>query len=93
MYTEAETKALEAYPEATVEELAESLGKSQRSIIAKLAKMGRYRKERTTKNGEEIVTKEDLVAQIESYLDLQLSTLVKAGKQDLRALLKRLKGP
>ncbi len=93
MYTEAETKALEAYPETTVEELAESLGKSQRSIIAKLAKMGRYRKERMTKNGEEVITKEDLVAQIEDYLDLKLSTLVKAGKQDLRALLKRLKGP
>ena len=89
MYTEAETKALKKYPETSVEELAKETGKTTRSVIAKLAKMGLYRKEKTTKTGDPIISKLELVAMIEDKFG-PLPTLVKAGKQDLQRLVAQL---
>lgn len=92
MYTKEEEKELCRYPEASVEELAEKLGKSKRSIIAKLAKMKLYQTQpRTTKTGDKIISKEDLVAELEFMLDIEIPTLVKSGKEDLRKLEARVR--
>ena len=53
----------------TVDELAQTLGKTTRSIIAKLSREGVYKAQpRTTKSGEPVVAKAELVAQIENTL-------------------------
>ena len=72
----------------TVDELANTLGKTTRSIIAKLSREGVYiAQPRTTKSGEPVVAKSELVAQIEAHFGIELPTLVKAGKQDLQRLV------
>ena len=72
----------------TVDELAETFGKTTRSIIAKLSREGVYiAQPRTTKSGEPVVAKAELVAQIEAHFGIELTTLVKAGKQDLQRLV------
>ena len=72
----------------TVDNLAEKMGKSVRSIIAKLSREGIYvTQERTTKTGEPVVRKAELVAQVEEHFGIQLPTLVKASKADLQTLL------
>lgn len=69
---------------ATVDSLADELNRSYRSIIAKLSAEGVYQvKERTTKTGEPIVKKEQLVADIEAWLGISVPTLAKTGKQEL----------
>jgi hypothetical protein len=71
----------------TVDKIAARIGKSPRSIIAKLASAGVYKTPvRTTKTGEPIVKKEELVADIERWLNISAETLVKTGKLDLKAL-------
>lgn len=91
-YTKEEEIRLGAYPGVSVEELAEELSKSPRSIIAKLSKMGIYQKAlRTTKTGDPIISKAELLAQIEEVLEIELPTLVKAGKEDLRKLSEALR--
>lgn len=88
-YTEAATASLvrdyTANPvKATVEKLAEEHGKSVRSIIAKLVREGVYvAQARTTKTGEPVVRKADLVAQIEASTGVEFPSLVKASKADL----------
>ena len=74
---------------ATVEALAETFGKSTRSIIAKLSREGVYvAQPKTTKAGAPIVRKADIVADIASVLGVELEapTLVKASKVDLLML-------
>lgn len=72
----------------TVDELAQTFGKTTRSIIAKLSREGVYvAQPRTTKSGEPVVAKAELVAQIEEHFGIELTTLVKAGKQDLQRLV------
>ena len=72
----------------TVDELASTLGKTTRSIIAKLSREGVYiAQPRTTKTGEPVVAKAELVSQIEEHFGIELPTLVKAGKQDLQRLV------
>ena len=72
----------------TVDNLAEQFGKSVRSIIAKLSREGIYvTQERTTKTGEPVVRKAELVAQLEDKIGIELPTLVKASKADLQELL------
>lgn len=72
----------------TVDELASTLGKTTRSIIAKLSREGVYiAQPRTTKTGEPVVAKSELVSQIEEHFGIELPTLVKAGKQDLQRLV------
>ena len=76
----------------TVEELAEELNKSVKSIIGKLSREGVYRKtEYTTKAGEKPVTKLELVQELTEKLQLQeweLAGLEKAPKTALKAILK-----
>jgi len=83
------TEAYTANPSReTVDELAEQLGKTTRSIIAKLSREGVYiAQPRTTKTGEPVVAKAELVAKIEEHFGIELTTLVKAGKQDLQRLV------
>jgi hypothetical protein len=72
----------------TVDELASTLGKTTRSIIAKLSREGVYQAQpRTTKTGEPVVAKAELVAVISEHFGIELPTLVKAGKQDLQRLV------
>lgn len=75
-----------------VNQIAERIGKSPRSVIAKLAAMGVYQTpQRTTKTGDPIIKKEKMVADLEEYLDIEIPTLVKAGKQDLQKLVNAVK--
>ena len=92
-YTDEQVSMMtEAYTEnptrETVDSLAETLGKTTRSIIAKLSREGVYQAQpRTTKSGEPVVAKAELVAQISEHFGIELPTLVKAGKQDLQRLV------
>ncbi|MGB0593147.1 MAG: hypothetical protein ACPGIF_02715 [Flavobacteriales bacterium] len=92
-YTEEMVNAMtEAYTENptrdTVDALAEEFGKTTRSIIAKLSREGVYvAQPRTTKSGEPVVAKAELVAQIAEHFGIEVPTLVKAGKQDLQRLV------
>jgi len=71
----------------TVDAIATRIGKTPRSVIAKLASAGVYQTPvRTTKTGDPIVKKEELVADIEKWLNISAETLVKTGKLDLKAL-------
>lgn len=91
-YTEEQTAEIVAEYEAnptreTVDVIAERLDKSVRSVIAKLSSAGVYRTpERVTKTGEPIEKKEELVVQISTWLGIEVPTLVKTGKQDLKTL-------
>lgn len=72
----------------SVEFLANKFGKSTRSVIAKLSREGIYvPMERKTKNGEPIVRKREIVAQIESHFGDNFPSLVKATKADLQKLV------
>ena len=72
----------------SVEFLANEFGKSTRSVIAKLSREGiDVAMERKTKNGEPIVRKHELVAQIEEYFSIEVPSLVKATKADLQKLV------
>ena len=86
------TEAYTANPtRETVDALAQQFGKTTRSIIAKLSREGVYiAQPRTTKSGEPVVSKAELVAQIQEHFGIELPTLVKAGKQDLQRLVDSL---
>ena len=72
----------------TVDELARHFGKTTRSIIAKLSREGVYiAQPRTTKSGEPVVAKAELVSEIQEHFGIQLPTLVKAGKAALQKLV------
>ena len=74
----------------TVENLADEMDKSIKSIIGKLSREGVYRKtEYTTKTGEKPVTKLEIVQELAERLELevwQLAGLEKAPKSTLKAL-------
>ncbi len=71
----------------TVDAIAARIGKSARSVIAKLAAAHVYQTpKRTTKTGEAIIKKEELVEDIGKWLDIEIPTLVKTGKLDLKKL-------
>ena len=83
-YTETPTRE-------TVDALAKDMGKTVRSVIAKLSREGVYvAQPRTTKSGEPVISKSELVAQINEHFGIELPTLVKAGKQDLAKLVEVL---
>jgi hypothetical protein len=85
-YTAAPTKA-------TVEMLSNQFKKTTRSIIAKLSREGVYVPQaRTTKSGEPIVRKEDIVSNIENALEIELPSLAKASKSDLSNLWEAVQG-
>ena len=72
----------------TVDALAKQFGKTTRSIIAKLSREGVYvAQPRTTKSGEPVVAKAELVSEIQEHFGIELPTLVKAGKADLQRLV------
>ena len=71
----------------TVDVLAQQFGKTTRSIIAKLSREGIYKAQpRTTKTGEPVISKAQYVSAISTHFEVELPTLVKAGKQDLAKL-------
>jgi hypothetical protein len=92
-YTEAQEKELrEKYTASpsreTVDLLADSYGKSPRSIIAKLSNMKIYiAPARTTKAGKPIVKKETLVNEICAILNVDAPSLAKANKLDLEKIV------
>ena len=100
-YTEEQTaEMVEAYtneptPEP-VEELANTLGKSKKSIIGKLSREGVYRREAyVSKTGEKPITKIEIVANIADHLGLEssdLSGLEKSPKEALRILERSVAG-
>jgi hypothetical protein len=83
------TEAYVANPtRETVEVLATSMGKSVRSVIAKLSREGVYvAQPKVTKTGEPVVRKQELVAELQSHFGINLPTLVKASKADLQRLV------
>jgi hypothetical protein len=91
-YTEELTKQIIAEYEAnptreTVDAIAARIGKSARSVIAKLAAAHVYQTpQRLTKTGEAIVKKEELVADIERWLEIEAPSLAKTGKLELKRL-------
>jgi len=91
MVSEMTTAYTENPTRETVDALAEQFGKTTRSIIAKLSREGVYiAQPRTTKSGEPVISKAELVAQIAEHFDIEVPTLVKAGKQDLQRLVDSL---
>tara|TARA_R100000231_G_scaffold66374_3_gene53191 strand:+ start:1303 stop:1698 length:396 start_codon:yes stop_codon:yes gene_type:complete len=78
----------------TVAELAQAFGKTTRSIIAKLSREGVYKAQpRTTKTGEPVVRKDELVAEMATILGIDeasIASVAKATKADLKNLVARL---
>ena len=95
-YTEAQAAEMEErYKEnptrETVNAIAKDFGKSERSVIAKLSKMGIYvTPKKVTKAGKPIIKKETLVQNICARLEVDLPSLVKTNKQDLEKLVEVL---
>jgi Zn-dependent M32 family carboxypeptidase len=91
-YTEEQTEEIIAEYEAnpsreTVEAISERINKSIRSVIAKLSSAGVYQTpQRTTKTGEQIEKKEEMVTQICTWLGVEANSLAKTGKQDLKRI-------
>lgn len=89
-YTETQTTELvQAYTAGeTVESLAERLGRSTRSIVAKLSREGVYKPKSKAKAGIRI-TKAEMVRYVEDMLQLEvgkLETLEKGSHEALEAL-------
>lgn len=79
---------------ATVDRLAEELNKSPRSIIAKLSNAGVYQPpQRLSKTGEPIVRKEDLAADIGAWFGIEVPSLAKGAKLELKKLHEALSNP
>ena len=88
MVSEMTTAYTENPTRETVDALAQQFGKTTRSIIAKLSREGVYiAQPRTTKSGEAVVSKSELVSEIADHFGIELPTLVKAGKADLQRLV------
>jgi len=100
-YTEKETEyMLETYAKKpskeTVEELANQLQRSKKSIIGKLSREGVYRREvYVSKTGEKPITKVEIVSNIAEGLGLEVGALLgleKSPKTTLRNLEKAVAG-
>ncbi len=100
-YTEDQTKyIIEAYREKpnreTVENLAEELDKSIKSIIGKLSREGVYRREiYKTKSGDLPVTKVEIVSNIADSLGIEVDSLFgleKTPKATLKILEEAIGG-
>ena len=78
----------------TVETIAQNLGKSVRSIVAKLSREGVYKKkEYKTKTGEAVVKKDahaDAIGAILQLPENDIESLTKANKSALRAIFEAL---
>lgn len=79
----------------TVENLAEELNKSIKSIIGKLSREGVYQKTvYKTKTGEDPVTKKELVEELSDLVGIEydmIAGLEKSPKIDLKRLVEILK--
>ncbi len=76
---------------STVEELSNELGKSSKSIIAKLVTLGVYKKMvKVTKAGKPVVRKSELVSKINAHFGFDMPSLVKATKDDLQNMVDNL---
>jgi hypothetical protein len=95
-YTPEQTaKIVEAYAAGTsVESIAEMVGKSVRSIVAKLSREGVYQKKTyKTKTGESVVKKDQHADAIGAILKLpenDIESLTKANKSALKAIFEAL---
>lgn len=78
----------------TVESIAESMGKTVRSVVAKLSREGVYRKkEYVSKTGEKPVKKDAHADGIGAILQLsegEIDSLTKANKSVLKAIFEAL---
>ncbi len=78
----------------TVESIAEALGKSVRSIVAKLSREGVYQKKQyVSKTGEKPVKKDahaDAIGAILKLPENDIESLTKANKSALRAIWEAL---
>ena len=76
---------------ATVDVIAEDLGKSVKSVIAKLVTLKVYVKAvKTAKTGKPVTSKKDLVAKINAHFNLEMPSLAKATKIDLQNMVDNL---
>ena len=88
-YTAEQESAMQADYQngVTVEKIAESLGKSTRSIIAKLSRLGVYKaKEYKTKTGEKVQKKDktaDAIGAVLKMTEAEIESLTKANKTAL----------
>jgi len=72
----------------TARTLAEDMGKSVKSVVAKLVSLGVYKKkERIAKNGGKIVQKAQLVKMIQDHYGIEVPSLQKATKIDLQKMV------
>lgn len=93
MYSEEEVEILrEHYLEnKDVDALSTMLGKSRRSIIGKLSRLGIYEKKvYLTKRGTNPITKLELRDKISLCLEVDCEGLEKAPKDTLRRILEKL---
>lgn len=78
----------------TVEAIAESLGKTVRSVVAKLSREGVYKKkEYVSKTGEKPVKKDahaDAIGAILRLSEGEIDSLTKANKSALKAIFEAL---
>lgn len=78
----------------TVEQMASALGKSVRSVVAKLSREGVYQKKvYKTKTGEKVVKKDETADAIGAILRLpenDIESLTKANKSALKAIFEAL---
>lgn len=95
-YTQEQTQSLIADYQSgvAVEQLAMQLGKSVRSIVAKLSREGVYQKKQyKTKTGESVVKKDSVADAIGAILRLpenDIESLTKANKSALKAIFDAL---
>jgi hypothetical protein len=95
-YTPEQTLQLVADYQAgvSVETLANTLGKTVRSVVAKLSREGVYqKKEYKTKTGETVVKKDahaDAIGAILQLPENDIESLTKANKSALRAIFEAL---
>ena len=76
---------------STVDVIAKDLGKTVKSVIAKLVTLKVYVKAvKVAKNGKPTIRKGDLVSQINSHYGFEMPSLVKATKDDLQHLVDNL---
>jgi hypothetical protein len=76
---------------ATVDVIAEDLGKTVKSVIAKLVTLKVYVKAvKVSKSGMPTITKKDLVKIINEHYGFEMPSLTKATKQDLTLLVENL---
>ena len=95
-YTPEQTTKMVADYQAgvTVETIAESMGKTVRSVVAKLSREKVYKaKEYKTKTGESVVKKDahaDAIGAILKMPENDIESLTKANKNALRAIFEAL---